>query len=51
MQDSFDKAKSWIEELQRQANSNIIMALAGNKNDLEASRAVSHEVSGWQMEF
>lgn len=41
--DSFDKAKSWIEELQRQANSNIIMALAGNKNDLEASRAVSHE--------
>jgi GTPase SAR1 family protein len=29
-----DKAKSWVKELQRQANENIIIALAGNKLDL-----------------
>jgi len=29
-----DKAKSWIKELQRQANENIVIALAGNKLDL-----------------
>ncbi|KAK4974714.1 GTP-binding protein of the rab/ypt [Elasticomyces elasticus] len=31
---SLDKAKSWVKELQRQANENIIIALAGNKADL-----------------
>ncbi|GAM40502.1 hypothetical protein TCE0_039r12900 [Talaromyces pinophilus] len=31
---SLDKAKSWVKELQRQANENIIIALAGNKLDL-----------------
>lgn len=29
-----DKAKSWVKELQRQANENIIIALAGNKKDI-----------------
>jgi len=29
-----DKAKSWVKELQRQANENIVIALAGNKLDL-----------------
>jgi Ras-related protein Rab-5C len=33
-QTSLDKAKSWVKELQRQANENIIIALAGNKLDL-----------------
>jgi len=33
---SLDKAKSWVKELQRQANENIIIALAGNKADLVA---------------
>lgn len=33
-QSSLDKAKSWVKELQRQANENIIIALAGNKLDL-----------------
>ncbi|KAF6223089.1 hypothetical protein HO173_013302 [Letharia columbiana] len=33
---SLDKAKSWVKELQRQANENIIIALAGNKSDLVA---------------
>ena len=29
-----DKAKAWVKELQRQANENIVIALAGNKLDL-----------------
>ena len=36
IQSSLDKAKSWVKELQRQANENIIIALAGNKSDLVA---------------
>ncbi|KAK2461802.1 hypothetical protein APHAL10511_006265 [Amanita phalloides] len=31
---SLEKAKSWVKELQRQANLNIVIALAGNKVDL-----------------
>lgn len=37
-QSSLDKAKAWVKELQRQANENIIIALAGNKSDLVASQ-------------
>ncbi|KAF2723953.1 rab GTPase [Polychaeton citri CBS 116435] len=44
---SLDKAKTWVRELQRQANENIVIALAGNKADLVAEqpdkRAVSRE--------
>ncbi|PWN35548.1 putative GTP-binding protein ypt5 [Meira miltonrushii] len=40
---SLEKAKSWIRELQRQADSNIIIALAGNKTDLASRRAVQTE--------
>jgi GTPase SAR1 family protein len=29
-----DKAKGWVKELQRQANSQIVIALVGNKLDL-----------------
>lgn len=36
---SFEKAKSWVKELQRQANPNIIIALVGNKIDLLTSEA------------
>lgn len=38
MQSSLDKAKAWVKELQRQANENIIIALAGNKADLVAEQ-------------
>lgn len=31
---SFEKAQSWVKELQRQANPNIVIALVGNKLDL-----------------
>ncbi|KAJ3032484.1 hypothetical protein HDV00_007449 [Rhizophlyctis rosea] len=34
---SLDKAKSWVKELQRQANPNIVIALVGNKLDLAAT--------------
>jgi len=34
---SFLRAKSWIKELQRQGNPNIVIALAGNKLDLAES--------------
>ncbi|KAL0086351.1 ras family-domain-containing protein [Phycomyces blakesleeanus] len=37
---SLEKAKAWVNELQRQADPNIVIALAGNKSDLEARRAV-----------
>ena len=35
-----DKAKAWVKELQRQAPEAIIIALAGNKSDLSAQRAI-----------
>jgi hypothetical protein len=41
--ESFAKAKNWVKELQRQGNPNMIMALAGNKADLAAQRAVTVE--------
>lgn len=42
-QDTFARAKSWVKELQRQANPNIVIALAGNKSDLSQSRNVESE--------
>lgn len=41
--ETFHKAQTWIKELQRQANPNIVIALAGNKLDLANKRAVSFE--------
>lgn len=38
---SLDKAKSWVKELQRQANPNIVIALAGNKLDLVTPASAS----------
>jgi len=37
---SFQRAKSWVKELQRQGNSNIVIALSGNKLDLADQRQV-----------
>jgi len=39
--DSFERAKLWVKELQRQGNPNIVIALAGNKLDLVDNRKVS----------
>jgi len=41
--DSFDRAKKWVKELQRQGNPNIVIALAGNKVDLAPKRKVEIE--------
>ncbi|ESO08200.1 hypothetical protein HELRODRAFT_110414 [Helobdella robusta] len=41
--ESFNRAKVWIEELQKQASPNIVIALAGNKNDLDTSRTTTYE--------
>jgi len=38
---SLEKARSWVKELQRQANPNIVIALAGNKIDLVQSSGSS----------
>lgn len=42
-QDTFGRAKVWVKELQRQASPNIVIAIAGNKADLAAKRAVEFE--------
>ncbi|KAF7665400.1 hypothetical protein LDENG_00144050 [Lucifuga dentata] len=38
--DTFARAKNWVKELQRQANPNIVIGLAGNKADIATKRAV-----------
>jgi Ras-related protein Rab-5C len=41
--DSFAGAKSWVKELQRRGDPNVVIALAGNKADLESRRKVQFE--------
>ncbi|KAH0456749.1 hypothetical protein IEQ34_014656 [Dendrobium chrysotoxum] len=41
--DSFEKAKKWVVELQKQGNPSMVTALAGNKADLEDKRKVTLE--------
>jgi Ras-related protein Rab-5C len=45
-QSSFEKAKSWVKELQRQANPNIVIALVGNKLDLLGAAPAAASGSG-----
>ncbi|KAG6846085.1 hypothetical protein H0H87_006449 [Tephrocybe sp. NHM501043] len=40
---SLEKARTWIRELQRQADPSIVIALCGNKSDLSARRQVAEE--------
>ncbi|KAG6333266.1 hypothetical protein ID866_5818 [Astraeus odoratus] len=40
---SLDKARTWIRELQRQADPSIVIALCGNKTDLAPRRQVTQE--------
>ncbi|ABO97448.1 predicted protein [Ostreococcus lucimarinus CCE9901] len=42
-QSSFARAKSWVRELQKQGNAALVMALAGNKCDMEEKREVERE--------
>eukprot|EP00761_Pharyngomonas_kirbyi_P011511 gb/GECH01011536.1/.p1 GENE.gb/GECH01011536.1/~~gb/GECH01011536.1/.p1 ORF type:complete len:207 (+),score=38.91 gb/GECH01011536.1/:1-621(+) len=41
--DSFTRAKQWVKELQRQGNTSIVIALAGNKADLEGRKVDKQE--------
>lgn len=41
--DSFTGAKGWVKELQRRGDPNVVIALAGNKADLESRRKVQFE--------
>jgi len=41
--DTFERAKSWVKELQRQASPNIVIALSGNKADLTNNRIVEYD--------
>ncbi|RZB95145.1 ras-related protein RHN1 isoform X1 [Glycine max] len=41
--DSFVRAKKWVREVLRQANSSLTMFLVANKADLEAERKVRYE--------
>lgn len=41
--ESFQGAKTWIEELQRQGNADIVIGLAGNKMDQESKREVAKD--------
>ena len=42
-QDSFQRAKQWVKELQRRGDPNVVIALAGNKADMEGKRKVQTE--------
>jgi len=41
--ESYEKAKNWVRELQRQGSANIVIALAGNKSDLSSNRKINFE--------
>ncbi|KAK9026855.1 hypothetical protein V6N11_066714 [Hibiscus sabdariffa] len=41
--DTFERAKKWVREVQRQGNQNLIMFLVANKVDLEEKRQVGNE--------
>eukprot|EP01087_Luapelamoeba_hula_P015707 TRINITY_DN471_c0_g1_i1.p1 TRINITY_DN471_c0_g1~~TRINITY_DN471_c0_g1_i1.p1 ORF type:complete len:201 (+),score=43.33 TRINITY_DN471_c0_g1_i1:93-695(+) len=40
---SFNRAKAWVKELQTQGTSKMIIALVGNKSDLEDSRRIRND--------
>ena len=41
--ETFTRAKSWVDELHRQARPDRVIALAGNKSDLGSRRTVEYE--------
>jgi GTPase SAR1 family protein len=43
--DSFEGAKGWVKELKAQSGTEIILALVGNKTDIENRREVSTEAA------
>ena len=46
--DSFSTAQKWVRELKTRGSADVLIALTGNKTDLEVQRAVStDEASAW----
>jgi Ras-related protein Rab-21 len=41
--ESFNKVRKWVKELRKIVGTGIAIAIAGNKCDLEKSRAVTQE--------
>jgi len=41
--ESFEKVKMWVRELRKMVGDDIVIAIAGNKSDLERNRQVSTE--------
>ncbi|KAL3535761.1 hypothetical protein ACH5RR_004222 [Cinchona calisaya] len=41
--DSFERAKKWVQQLQRHGNSHMIVVLVANKADLNSDRTVENE--------
>lgn len=44
-QQSFERAKSWVSELQQSGSANMVIALAGNKADLSSQREVEEDIA------
>jgi len=44
-EDSFDRVKSWVKELRRMLGSDVVLAIVGNKIDLEKDRHVSMQLA------
>lgn len=45
LQSTYTGAKRWVKELQRMAEPQMVIALVGNKQDLNLERSVHPEVS------
>jgi Ras-related protein Rab-21 len=45
--DSFSRVKSWVKELRKMASKNIVMAIAGNKVDMDRLRKVDLQECEW----
>lgn len=41
--ESFEKARYWVDQLQKNASGSIVMVLVGNKSDLSDNREVTEE--------
>lgn len=42
-EDSFQKVKNWVKELKKMLGSDIVLAIVGNKIDLNKDRVVDFE--------
>ena len=49
-QESFSGAKSWVKELQRRGDANVVIALAGNKLDIEGRVVEKEEAAAFAEE-